>query len=185
MANVFDNEVLFESIVVAGQASPGVVTVEFERAIGWDVKKGKGQKGATITRTGEGPAEITCTFLLVRDDAEGVDDVAEWPEFEALLRSSISGATPKPLDFYYPDTIEQDITSIVLKSIGSPKRDGKGGETRVVKLLEYRPPEDQGGTAAGSRAKPAPKKPSAPDPDAERLAELARLTDVYNRTPWG
>jgi hypothetical protein len=180
--NPVDNEELYDAIVLGGQRSPGVVALSgHDRVIGWDVKKGAGQSGATTTRTSEDPAEVTCSFYLVKDDAQGIDDFAQWPAFLALAKSTVAGAKPKALDIYHPDLAENDIKSVVLKKVGGVVHDGMGGQTRTLVFLEYRPPKPKGGTPKASGT----KKPKENDPNAEALAELARLTKQYQDTPWG
>lgn len=184
MTHAFDNPELYESIVLAGVRSPGVVTISgHDRDHGWDVKKGPGQTGATTERTSEDPVEFDCTFYLVRDLIREIDDIARWPEFLAVARSSISGPAPKALDIYHPDLASNDIKSVVLRKVVGVVHDGKGGQTVKLRFLEYRPPKKKGGAPSGSKSKkPDPKKP---DPDQAALDELARLTDEYKRTPWG
>lgn len=172
--NPIDDEELFAGIVLGGQRSPGQVTLSgHDRKIGWDIKKGAGQAGATTTRTSEDPVEFTCAFYLAT-----LEDFAAWPSFDALIRSTVNGPSPKALDVYHPDLATNRITSVVLSSFGGVIHDGKGGQTITVKLLEYRPPKPKGGTPKGSKS-------NGPDPDAEAKAELARLTQQYKDTPWG
>lgn len=176
--NPIDNEELFDSIILAGVTSPGVVKLSgHDRVIGWDVKKGAGQSGATTTRTSEDPAEVTCAFYLAT-----IEDIDAWPAFLASARATISGKDPKAADVYHPDLAEVDIKSVVLKKIGGVVHDGKGGQTRTLVFLEYRPPKPKGGTPKGSTAKSTKK---APDPNQAALDELARLTKQYQATPWG
>lgn len=168
------DEDLYNAIVLGGTSSPGMVKLSgHDREIGWDVKKGPGQSGATTTRTSEDPVEFTATFTLT-----DVDDFDAWPAFRTLLLSTVSGATPKALDVYHPDLAANDIKSVVLKSLGGVMHAGQGGQTIAVKLLEYRPPKPKGGTPSGSKAK-------KPDPDQAALDELARLTKKFSDTPWG
>lgn len=182
MPNAFDNPELYESIVLAGVRSPGVVTISgHDRVTDWDVKAASGQAGASTTLKGEKPAEITCSFFLVRDLTLGIDDLERWPAFLALINSTVNGSTPKALDIYHPDLAANGITSVVKSSVGGVTHDGMGGQTVVVKFLEYKPPKKVGGSPNGSKAKPK----SGADPDAAALAELARLTDQYEKTPWG
>ena len=92
------DEDLYDAIVLGGTSSPGTVKLSgHDREIGWDVKKGPGQSGATTTRTSEDPVEFTATFSLT-----DVEDFDAWPAFRTLLLSTVSGATPKALDVY-PD----------------------------------------------------------------------------------
>lgn len=187
MPNEFDNPELFDEILLAGQRSPGVVTLSgHDRDIGWDVKKGAGQSGATTTRTSEDPVEFEASFYLVIDHSQGIDDISAWPAFAELIRSTVNGPKPKALDIYHPDLAENDIKSVVLKKFLGVTRDGKGGETRKVRFLEYRPAKAKGGTPNGSKSKPKSGTGIDPnDPNAAALAELAKLTNEYQNTPWG
>jgi hypothetical protein len=179
--NPLDHPEAYEHIVLAGKRSPGVVTLSgHDRKIGWDIKKGPGQSGATTTRTSEDPVEFTCTFYLVRDDVQGIDDLQEWPTFLALIDSTVSGPTPKALDIYHPDLIIQGISSVVKGTVVGTVHDGKGGQTIAVKFLEYKPPKPKKGSPSGSKTKPKAKS----DPNQAALDELAKLTDQYNSTPW-
>lgn len=171
----------YDYIWLAGLKSPGVVTLSgHDRDLDWDVKVAPGQKGATTTLKGDKPAEITASFYLVRDDGVGRDDFADWPAFDAQIRSTVDGKEPKALDVYHPDLATNGITSVVLKKFGGVKHDGKGGQTIDVVFLEYRPAKPAGGTPKGSQTK---KK--NPDPDQAALDELKKLTDEYQKTPWG
>lgn len=181
--NPIDNEELYQGIVLGGTLSPGKVTLSgHDRVIGWDVKKGSGQSGATTTRSSEDPVEFTCTFYLVMDPSYGIDDFSAWEDFATLIDSTVSGPTPQPLDIYHPDLATNKIQSVVLKSMGGVVHDGKGGQTIAVKFIEYKPPKPKGGTPKGSVTKP--KSAKAADPNAEANAELARLTSQYAQTPW-
>lgn len=178
MPNAINFPELYSSIVVAGVRSPGVVVsiTGNDRKIGWDIKKGSGQAGATMTRTSEDPVPFTVTIYLATDE-----DFALWADFKELIDSTVSGPSPKALDIFHPDLAEQGISSIVKDTSVGTVHDGKGGQTKALKLIEYRPPVKKGGSPSGAKTKP----PDKPDPNAEKLAELASLTDEYKRTPWG
>ncbi len=167
-------EDLYNKVILAGVRSPGRVTLSgHDRKIGWDVKKATGQKGATMTRTGEDLVEFAASFYLADDE-----DFEAWPAFDGLLRSSVGGTTPKALDIYHPDLVINRIVSVVLVSIAGVIHDGKGGQTINVKLSEYRPPQKASGSPSGSKAKPK-------DPNADLLNQLNGLTAEYQNTPWG
>jgi hypothetical protein len=182
MINPLDHEFAYDSIVLAGVRSPGKVTLSgHDRKIGWDIKRGSGQSGASMTRTSEDPVEVTCTFYLATRE-----DFDAWPSFDGLIRSTTSGQTPKALDVYHPDLVANGITSVVLSSFGGVVHDGLGGQTVTVKLIEYRPPKPKGGSPNGSKTKkPSNVQPDPNDPNAAALAELAALTAQYKATPWG
>jgi hypothetical protein len=180
VVNPLDHELLYNSIILGGVTSPGVVKLSgHDRKIGWDIKKGPGQSGATTTRTSEDPVEFTATFYLVRDASISVDDIDRWPAFDGLIRSTVAGKTPKALPIYHPDLTANGIVSVVLSKFGGVVHDGKGGQTIAVTFLEYKPPKPQ-----GNSPKPKPKA-KGPDPDQAALDELSKLTAQYKATPWG
>jgi len=175
MVNILDDEDLYDYVTLAGARSPGVVTLTgHDSRVEWDVKDGPGQDGASMTRKGRKPIVFQASFFLAdRDDFEA------WPAFAAVINSTVASATPKALDIYHPDLSENDIKSIVKGSIKGPKHDGKGGVIRVVEFTEYLPPKPKGGSPSGAKAR------QATDPNADLQAEIARLTNQYQNTPWG
>lgn len=179
--NPVDFPELYEGMYLAGVLSPGKLTLSgHDRVVDWDIKKGSGQSGATMTKRGEDPIEFTATFYLVQDVSQGIDDFEAWPAFLDLINSTVNGKTPKALEVYHPDLIANDIKSIVKKSVGGVVHDGKGGQTITVKFIEYRPPKKAGGSPSGSGTKP--KKANAPDPNQAAQDEIARLTEQYKKT---
>jgi len=180
--NPIDNPELYDSIVLAGVPSPGRVTLSgHDRKVNWDVKAGPSLSGATTTIKDIPPIEFTATFYLVKDVAQGIDDLALWPEFKALIDSSVDGSKPKALEIYHPDLAVNGITSVCKASVGGVVHDGKGGQTVVVRFQEYRPPKPKGGSPSGAKTKPTKKT----DPDQAALDQLAALTKQYQETPWG
>lgn len=174
--NPIDFEEAYTSIILGGVKSPGVVTLTgHDRKVEWDVKNGNGQSGASTTLKSIPPVEFTATFYLA--DA---DDIDAWPAFHGLINSTLSGRTPKALDIYHPDLVENEIVSVVKALVGGAVHDKKGGQTRVVKFQEYKPPKPKGGSPAGSST-----SAKAKDPNQAALDELAKLTDQFNKTPWG
>lgn len=183
--NPVDNPELYESIVLAGRKSPGVVTLSgHDRKVNWDVKQGSGQSGASTSVKDIPPVEFTCSFYLVKDPTTpDSDDLAEWPDFLALINSTVNGTSAKAVDIYHPDLAENDIKSVCKALVGGVVHDGKGGQTRVVKFIEYKPPKPAGGAPNGSSTK-GKTKHDAEDPDAAAKAQLDALTKQYQDTPW-
>lgn len=176
MMNPVDFEDAYNSIILGGTKSPGVVTLSgHDRKVNWDVKEGNAQVGATTTIKSIPPTEFTASFYLA--DA---DDIAAWPAFLGIIKSTVSGAKPKALDIYHPDLVENEIVSVVKATIMGTVHDKKGGQTRVVKFQEYKPPKPKGGSPSGSTT-----NAKAKDPNQAALDELAKLTDQFNKTPWG
>jgi hypothetical protein len=174
MVNPLDNPELYDVIELGNVRSPGVVRSisGHDRTHGWDVKKGTAQTGATVSRGADDLAEVTVTlFLADQDDFDG------WPPFLAALNSTVKGATPKALDVYHPDLAENEIGSVVKKGNVGTTHDGMGGQIKVFKLLEYRPPKKASGSPSGSKSNA--KKGAAADPNQAALDEIARLTKQY------
>ena len=121
--NPLDHPDLYDHIELGGVQSPGVVKLSgHDRKIGWDIKKGSGQSGATTTRSSDDPVEFTASFFLA--DAE---DIAAWPTFLAVVKSTVAGKTPQALEVYHPDLAENGITSVVQATILGTVHDGIAG----------------------------------------------------------
>lgn len=165
---------LFDTIDLGGVFSPGTVKLSGHNdKVGWDVKAGSGQKGASMTRKGAVPPEFTATVFLATEE-----QIALWPAFRTAINATVAGKAAKAVDIYHPDLASVGITSVVKAEIGGVVHDGKGGQTIAVKFQVYAPPVATGGSPSGSKAK------KGPDPNAAALAELAALTEEYKRTPW-
>jgi hypothetical protein len=171
MPNPIDNESLYDSIVLAGKRSPGLVTLSgHDRNQKWDVKDADGAGGASTTYKGEQIAQFSASFYLVLDPVQGINEFAEWDTFVSVVRSSLpSTGKPRALDIYHPDLAANDIKSVCQASIGGMTHDGKGGATVAIKFIEYRPAKKKGGSPSGS------KSAAKVDPNADLKAELAGL----------
>jgi hypothetical protein len=177
MPNVFDNEDLYNVIVLNGITSPGKVTLSgHDRRAEWDVKFGPWLQGATTTLKGIPPIEFKASFYLVYDVAQKQNDFADWEDFVPAIQATIAGNVPHAVPIYHPDLAANGITSVVQAKIGGMVYDGKGGGTVVVTFQEYRPPKIKGGTLSGS---------GGADPNADVKAQLNALTTAYQNTPWG
>lgn len=138
---------IYDTVVLATLASPGLATLEgFERPYGWEAKKAKGSSGAKITYQGEDLAEGEVELRLWEPE-----HFAQWDVFRGLLAKAQDPKKIQALDILHPFLTDQAIYSVVVVSIGLPKRD-KGGLWRVrFKLKEYREPKAAGGSPKGSK----------------------------------
>ncbi|MCK6536119.1 MAG: hypothetical protein L6Q84_24400 [Polyangiaceae bacterium] len=153
------NPDLYNSIVLNGLRSPGVVTLSgHDREHGWDIKEAKGQDGASTTRNGEKVCQFTATFQLSDDPLSDVDDYATWDSFRTMLQLSMRAKAPTAMPIFHPDLAAQNITSVCVASVGGVQHDGRGGATVAVKLLEYRPPKKK---PVGKPSSKAAKNPAA------------------------
>ena len=177
MPNVFQNEDLYNVIVLNGKTSPGVVTLSgHDRKREWDIRGGPYMDGAWMALKWTPPIEFTASFYLLLDPSKGIDDFAAWDAFQPVIEATVQGRTPKAVPIYHPDLAANKITSVVQGTIGGRTYDGKGGAIQVVKFQEYRPPKIQGGT---------PKPTKENDPNAALKAQVEALTRQYANTPWG
>lgn len=160
--NVFP--ALYDVVIVGGIVSPGVAKLSgFARAYEWDVKKGKGSAGATITAQGEAPAKGTITLSLWESGLgpNGRDHFAEWDTLRQLLAQP-SGKTVTAHDVFHPYLQDIGVTSIVVEELGSLEPKGGGLFDVSIKVLEYKPPKKTGGTPAASKPVTAKADAAAP-----------------------
>jgi hypothetical protein len=134
--NPFDHPQDWDSIRIGNVASPGVCTIDgFDREYGWDVKKGKGTAGATLTQTTTPPAEGTVTFELWDDG-----HFREWAEFRPLLKyDPAKKRNQQAISIYHPSLADLDIASVVTKKISPIKHLGGGRYQVKVEFIEFFP----------------------------------------------
>lgn len=166
--NPFDNPGAWDVLEVAGVESPGLCKVDgWKRDFGWDVKKGKGVKGATLTLADYPPAEGSFTFQLW--EAEHFE---RWAEFVDLFRYDRSKKPVKALDVWHPVLAAISVDSVVVKSISGFAHDGKGLYSVKVDMIEYWPPpkKDASSTADAAKNK-ADKKANTPGKTNDPIAD--------------
>lgn len=126
----------WDTCFVGPYESPGWCEVSgFERAYAFDIKKGKGAFGGTVTFVQRPPATGQIKFWLWLPR-----HFDEWDDFMQALKYDPTKKTVTALDIYHPALAEIFITSVVCTSIGQLHRESGGYYSRVVKLLEYFPP---------------------------------------------
>lgn len=171
------NPSAWNTTVIAGIASPGYCTVkEHDRRNEWDIKKGKGVKGATITYVQRPPAQFSVDYYAGYYDASGAggaDHFAAWDAFQPLLRYDPTKKTPQAIDIYHPALADVEIASVVTESIGGWEHVGDFLFRRTVKFLEYFPPPAKSatGSPSGSVDKKSGGPAPPPPPDANQSAE--------------
>lgn len=176
---------LYASIILGNATSPGTVTLSGHDSIeNWDVQEAKGTTGASTTLNGKTPGTFTATFYLASDsdDEQGENDFTRWENFQKVIESTISGATPVAISIYHPDLCRNGITEVVKDSISGMTHDSKGGATVVVVFRKYVPAKPKPAvkpkskpTAGGAASKGAP--PKKEDPNAAAKKKLNGLVD--------
>jgi hypothetical protein len=171
------NPEAWDTIIVGQTTSPGICKVsEFKRAHEFDVKKGKGTLGATITFVGRPPAKGSITFQLWTPE-----HFADWDKFRPLLKYDPTKAAVQAIDIYHPSLADIDINSVVVESIGNIVHEGQQLYSITVELLEYFPPPKSSAvsTPTGSRPRYDPSgatSTSSGDPVADaQQKEIAAL----------
>lgn len=136
--NPIDSPQVWDVVVISGVTCPGIMKDgnlgEWKRSHDFDVKKGKGTVGATVTFTSKPPAEGTITFLLWTPD-----HFAQWDQFLPLLKYDPTKQTVSAVDIYHPALDAIDVASVVTTKIGNINHDGKQLYSLPVDFLEYFP----------------------------------------------
>lgn len=172
MPNTFDDADLFDKIILGSVQSPGVVTLTgHDRDRNWDVKAAKGADGATSSLNGSPVGGFSASFYLVRDYDQGLDEFAEWDEFQKYCDALApdTGGKAKVTPIYHPDLARQRYTEVSVKKVYGLMHDGKGGATGKIDFIEYRPAKPKKVSSAKKTAHPVP------DPLAEIKAERDAL----------
>lgn len=166
--NPFDSPDAWDVIKIGQQTSPGLCKVsDFASKHEWDVKKGKGTLGATITFVGRPPAKGSIKFKLWTPQ-----HFVQWGTFVDSFKYDPTKKAVQAIDIYHPALSFIDLNSVVCEGIGLPVHEGSGLYTITVELLEYFPPPKASaiGTPSGSvstKSKSGDPAGAPPDPVAD------------------
>lgn len=126
----------WDNVWAEGQPSPGYCELAgFKRPFGWEVKKGKGAKGSTVTLNEYPPAEGTLTLYFW----EAVH-FERWREFREIWNYDPTKKPVNAVDIWHPALADIDVTKVVCKDISALERVGGGYYKVVLSLIEYNPP---------------------------------------------
>lgn len=143
----------WDTFTVGGVTHPGAICkggiTGFLRKYDWDVKKGKGAFGGTVTFTQKPPS--TGKIKIQLWTAAQMDAL---PAFIDLLQYDPTKTTVKAIDIYHPSFGITGVRSVVTDDIGPPKDEGGMLFTVEISFIEYNPPPKASavGTPAISRA---------------------------------
>jgi hypothetical protein len=182
MLNPIDNPRAYDSFTLGGVLCPGqVVFSGHDRKYDVDVKAAPKQRGGTYTLTAIPPVQFTATVTLMRDSTVGIDDYANWPSFQKLLESTISGAAKRGLDIVHPALNAIGIKSVILGTLGGQTETGYGQSQIVLSLIEYDDAKKiSGGTVSGSVGG---SNRSTVDPNQDLQDQIKLLREQYKVTP--
>lgn len=171
---------VWDDMVVGTMVCPGICKIgDLKRKNTWDVKKGKGTLGATITFVGREPVSFPVVFYLWTE--------AHFTAWDAFIKQFEFDPTKKKvtaIGVFHPALASININSVVIESIGAVKNEGKGLYSITVEFLEYFPPPKKAasGTPSGTKnsgssgANKPPGTTAAPIVDAQQ-AEIERLLE--------
>ncbi len=170
-----------DTVTIGGVVSPGLAKInEFKTKREFDIKKGKGTFGATITFVGRPPSTGSITFYLW--EAAHFD---AWSTFRDQFKFDPTKKAIQAIDIFHPSLSEIDMNSFVCEGISAWKHEGKGLYSIDVDLLEYFPPpaKNATGTPSGSKSdgKGTSKTGKSDDPIADaQQAEIKKLLGEAN-----
>ena len=176
----------WDVVILGTTPSPGFCKVKgFKRVHEFDIKKGKGTVGATVTFTQKPPVEGEITFYLWDNGSMGTghNHFVEWEAFRPLLKYDPTKKTVQAIDLFYPSLADIDVSSVVTTNIGGIEPDGDNGMYSItVAFLEYFPPGKNSAVSTPNTSGtggPPPVVPGTPpgtppptDPEQEEIAKL-------------
>jgi hypothetical protein len=176
-----NNPQAWDTIQIGQQTSPGVAQVgEWKRAHEWDVKKGKGTLGGTVTFVGRPPAKGPIKFLLWTPT-----HFQAWDTFRPLLKFDPTKQAVQAVDIFHPVLADIDVTSVVTESIGNIVYEGQGLYSITVEFLEYFPPPRTSavGTPTGSQSNVGTKPITNPGAPADPIgdAQQQQIAQLLNQ----
>lgn len=181
-ADPISNPQAWDVVVIAGVKSPGLAQVgAFDRQHDFDVKKGKGTIGATLTFTGKPPAKGSIKFLLWTQA-----HFSAWVNFRTLFKYDPTKQSVQPVDIYHPSLSDVDITSVVCEKLGNAVHDGNGLYSISVELIEYTAPPQTSAvsTAKGSKSTPKTYEQTPGDPpDSASDTKQKELAQLLKKVP--
>lgn len=154
----------WDVVNVAGVVSPAVCEVgEFTKGNEWDVKKGKGSNGATLTFVQRKPAKGKIKFYLWTSQ-----HFVQWSTFYAVWKYDPTKKKTQAVDVFHPSLAAIELSAFVTEEITNIIHEGNGKYSMTVSLLEYfpPPPDSAVSTPDGSKDGPGPTIPGADGPQS-------------------
>lgn len=175
--NPLDHPEEWDCVTIGGDVSPGICKLSgFKREFGWEIKKGKGARGSTVTLNEYPPVEGTITFSLW--EPEHFD---QWADFRENFKYDPTKKPISAIEIFHPSLADIGIASVVCKSISAIEPQGQGMFTITVALIEYNPPPKKSAVATpdGAKVQKDGGSPGTqPDPIADaQQKEIQKLKD--------
>lgn len=139
---------------LSGLASPGTIPrggiKGFKRETGWDIKKGKGTAGATLTLKDKPPVEGSITVQLLT-----AQDFTDWDNFvAAVLATPEQNQQAAGLAIFHPQFASIGLTTVVVEHFTGPEEQKGGLYHATVKFIEWSAPPAQSIVATVSTTAP-------------------------------
>lgn len=185
-----NNSQAWHYFTLQGLRSPGSIprggVRGFKRETGWEERKGKGTKGATLALVSAPPCRgtITLQFFQAQDFATNVSHIPNWDAFVNLVLSiDPAKQTAEGLAIYYPGFASIGLTQVVVKSYSPPEHKGRGLYTVEIELIEWVPPPAVNitSTVAATATDVEATKPAKPltEQQVQYLANQALIKQLY------
>lgn len=168
--------------LLRGSPSPGSIPRGgirgFTRPTGWDIKKGKGTKGATLTLKDQPPCEGEILLQLIGpggfySTGKPSTDFAQWDTFVSnVLAISPEQQKAEGLAIYYPSFSAIGLTSVVVADYSPLDHVGKGLYHARIKLIEWTAPPAVSIVSTVSSNAPDNATPDAVTPQDPRITAL-------------
>ncbi len=175
----------WDAVELAGVEWPYCEVSGFVRENGWDVKKGKGAYGSTLTFVGLEPVKGSVKFYAWESK-----HFTDFGQILQLLKYDPAKKTPQAVEIYHPALVEVEVTQVVATKIPPWNHDGEGMYTREIEFIEYRPAPKTSAVATPSNAATSDpnKSPSSglqPDPAIKAANDEFNkaLSDAKNLGP--
>lgn len=140
--SLLDDPDSYDTLVVGGEALPGIVRVKDpETGRDFDIKKAKGKKKATITNNGDPPREWTVEW--------DIDPAIHWEEFLRLwptLQPRKDTKELQPLELVHPIFALHDFKTALVKTLKGPSI-SRGLHTFELTFLEKEKPSNAAGVS--------------------------------------
>ncbi len=151
-ANAAANAWMFYTL--SGLKSPGTIPrggiKGFKRETGWDIKKGKGTAGATLTLKDKPPCEGTITVQLLT-----AQDFTDWDNFVSqVLTIPEQNQQANGLSIFHPSFSSIGLTTVVVKHFSPPEEQRPGLYYASIEFIEWSAPPAQSIVATVSTTAP-------------------------------
>lgn len=169
----------WDVLLVQNEPTPGWIKTMtgFGLKTGWDVKSGKGAKGANLTLTNQPPSKGSITWQIGGPNAPLM--FSQWAAFLPKFKyQPDKNAATNAVAVYHPALADLGVNSVVVEEIGMWVHMGRKRYERKIDFIVWTPPPVQSVVSTPARAREVPAsstKGAQPDPISDEIqARIAR-----------